>query len=66
MKKHGVEKFVELVEEAYESVKKDYPELTYCFVLFGLKFLPEEININIFKEALELKWDKVVGIDFVQ
>ena len=33
---------MELMDEAYESVKKDHPDFSLGVVFFGLKFIPLE------------------------
>ena len=39
MTTHDEKVFMETVDEAYNEVKKDHPELTVGFIFFGLKFL---------------------------
>ena len=57
---------MEVFDEAYEEVKKDYPFLTVGFIFFGLKMFEPEVNEKHLTMVLEQQWDKTVGIDFVQ
>lgn len=66
MKNHHESKFTEAFDEVYDEVTKEHPGFTVGFVFFGLKVFSPEANDALFEKICQLKWDKTIGLDFVQ
>lgn len=66
VKTHPQSKFTEAFDEVYDEVTKEHPGFTVGFVFFGLKVFSPEANEALFEKICQLKWDKTIGLDFVQ
>ncbi len=66
MKEHDEAMYMQVIDEVYEEVRKEYPDFSVGFIFFGFKCFNAGKNEEIFTKICELNWDKTIGFDFVQ
>jgi len=46
-------------------LKKEFPYFSVGFIASILKILPLPVQEEYFREIYQLKWDDLIGVDFV-
>ena len=57
---------MEVVDEVYDEIHKEYPFFTVGFIFCGFKSMTDEENENMLEEVCKLNWSKTIGFDFTQ
>lgn len=55
-----------ILDDVINDLNKEHPNFTFGFIFVGFKMFSDEYNKQIFKNACETNWSKLIGFDFVQ